>query len=93
MGKSVKIRGRFERRAGFDKAFKLDALGLPDGVTAAAVPVAAGAKEADIELKAMPNAKPGVYTIVLDAVTTNSPQVLLDRVSQPITLTILPTKG
>ena len=93
VGKSVKIRGRFERRAGFDKAFKLDALGLPDGVTAAAVPVAAGAKEADIELKAMPNARPGVYTIVLDAVTTNSPQVLLDRVSQPITLTILPTKG
>jgi len=90
---AVKVHAKFERRAGFDKAFTLNALGLPDGVTAVAVPVAAGAKEADIELKAMANVKPGVYTVVLDAITANSPQVMLDRVSQPITLTILPAKA
>ncbi len=88
-GQAVKLHGKFERRPGYDKAFTVNALGLPDGVTVVAVPVAAGAKEADIELKAMANARPGVYTIVLKAVTANSLQVMLDRVSQPITLTIL----
>ena len=92
-GQSVKIHGKFERRAGFDKAFTLNVLGLPDGVTAVAVPVQSGTKEADIELKATAAVKPGVYTIVLNAIAAYSAQVMLDRVSQPITLTVLSVKA
>jgi hypothetical protein len=91
-GRSVKIHAKFARRSGYDKAFTLNALGLPDGVTAAAVPVAAGATEADLELKAPAKVRPGAYAIVLDAVTANSPQVMLDRVSPPISLTIAAAK-
>ena len=91
-GKSVKIRAKFERRPGFDKPFTLNALGLPDGVTAAPVPVPAGTMEVDLELKAMPNVRPGSYAIVLDAVTANNPQVMLDRVSLPISLNVAAVK-
>jgi hypothetical protein len=91
-GQTVKIHAKFERRPGFDKPFTLNVLGLPDGVTAAPVPVPAGTMEIDIELKAMPNARPGAYMIVLDAITANSPQVMLDRVSLPITLNVAPVK-
>ncbi len=91
-GGSLKIHAKFERRAGFDKPFTLNVLGLPDGVTAAATPIPNGAMEADIEIKALANAKPGAYTILLDAITSNSPQVMLDRVSQPIVLTLQPPK-
>ena len=93
VGQSVKIHGKFERRTGFDKAFTLNVLGLPDGVTAVAVPVQPGTKEADIELKATAAVKPGVYAVVLNAITAYSAQVMLDRVSQPITLTVLPVKA
>jgi len=91
-GAAVKIHAKFERRAGFVAAFTLNALGLPDGVTAAAVAVPAGTNEVDLEIKAMPTVRPGVYSIVLDAVTANSAQVMLDRVSKPILLKIGPAK-
>ncbi|HLJ57416.1 MAG TPA: PPC domain-containing protein [Chthonomonadaceae bacterium] len=90
LGGSVKLHAAFQRRPGYDRAFTLNAIGLPNGIAAVPAPVAAGANAADLDLKALPGAKPGVYTIVLDAVTNNSPQVALDRVSAPITLTILP---
>ena len=87
-GQNIKIHARFERRAGFTQPFTLSALGLPDGVTVTPLPVPPGTNEVDLELKTTTAARNGAYSIVLDAITANSPLVMLDRVSTPITLTV-----
>jgi hypothetical protein len=91
-GQAVKVKVHIDRRIPYPKPITLTVLGLPDGVTAANVVLQANMNDAELELKAMPNARLGSYPIVPDGIVTHNPQVMLDRVTLPILLNVVPVK-
>jgi uncharacterized membrane protein len=52
------------RRDGFDGAIPINISGLPEGVTAEPVEIPAGKNDAEIQLRAAANVKPGTYSQV-----------------------------
>ena len=85
---SVKIPVHLDRHIATNKPITLRALGLPDGVTVADVVVQPNQNDATLELKAIPAARLGAFPIVLLALVNNNPNVQLERLSTPLTLTV-----
>jgi len=85
---SVKIPVHLDRHSVTNKPITLRVLGLPDGVTVADVVVKPEQNDVELELKAIPTARLGVFQIAPLALVANNPNVQLERFSAPITLTV-----
>ena len=88
-GQSVKFKARVEKRGAYAKPLTLRLVGLPDGVEAADVVLPPDKTEMELEIKAKPEARPGAFPVTISAVVSVTDKVQLDRVTPPITLTIV----
>ena len=87
-GQSSKLKVSITSATDYSKQISLTVIGLPEGVTVTEVKLEPGKKEAELELKAVPNARLGETKIVVNALVQHNPLVLLDRFSLPLTLRI-----
>jgi hypothetical protein len=89
-GQSVKFKIGLEKRAPYNRAVTLRALGLPDGVEMSDVSLPPDKTEAELEIKAGAEARLGTFPITISSVVSSSqaPNVQLDRVLPAIALTV-----
>ncbi len=88
LGKTVEIKVKITRKAGFTAKVPLMLLGLPDGISATTPDIAEKQTEATITLKAESNAHPGESTLLVIGKSVLDELRFTPCCAPPITLTV-----